>query len=198
MYKRLLIVTFTIICLCAVLTLLPIHGETGVYKNVLRLHVLANSDSEEDQELKLYVRDEILNVTGELFVDCQSRAEAEQMVIENMVLIQSTAEKAISEKGYDYPVSILLGEEEYPTKNYESACFPSGEYLSLRVMIGDADGENWWCVLFPPMCLGAASSSEAFAEVGFTGEQYNIITETDEPKYKIRFKLLESIEKAVN
>ncbi len=198
MYKRLLIVTFTLIGLCTILTLLPIHGEDEIYDNVLRLHVLANSDSEEDQELKLRVRDELLGVTENIFADCKTREDAERLVRENMSLIQSTAEGAISAAGYSYPVSISLSEEEYPTRNYESACFPAGEYMSLRVMIGEAEGQNWWCVLFPPMCVGAASESDAYAQVGLTGEQYGIITETDNPKYKIRFKLLETIDRAVN
>lgn len=198
MYKRLLIVTFAIIFLCVILTVLPIHGESEIYDSVLRLHVIANSDSEADQSLKLAVRDEILEVTSDLFLDCKSREEARSKAIENLTLLESAARKAILDRGYDYPVSISIGNEEYPTKNYESCCFPAGEYLSLRVMIGEAAGQNWWCVLFPPMCVGAASDSEAFAEVGLTGEQYNIITQTDDPKYKIRFKLLESIENAID
>jgi stage II sporulation protein R len=198
MYKRLLIVTFAIIALCAILTILPIHGESEIYDNVLRLHVIANSDSTEDQELKLLVRDEILRVSEDIFSNCKSRDQAQIKALENLDMIEQAAIRVIRENGYDYGVSIALSTEEYPTKNYESCCFPAGEYLSLRVMIGESEGQNWWCVLFPPMCVGAASSSEAYAEVGLTGEQYNIITQTDNPKYKVRFKLLESIEKAID
>ena len=86
--------------------------------------------------------------------------------------------------------------EEYPERSYDSVCFPSGEYLSLRVCIGEAEGQNWWCCLFPPLCLGASSVSskqaeDSFISVGLTPSQYKIITETDKPVYKIRFKLLE-------
>lgn len=198
MYKRILIVTFAIIGLCAILTILPIHSEGQIYDSVLRLHVLANSDSEEDQALKLSVRDAILADTAHLFADCKSRGEASAVVSENLPLLQMSAERAISEAGYSYPVRIELGEEEYPTKNYESACFPAGEYLSLRVLIGEGVGQNWWCVLFPPLCVSAASESDGSVEVGLYGDQYAIVTETEDIKYKIRFKLLEAIEKAVN
>ena len=198
MYKRILIVTFAIIGLCAILTILPIHSEGQIYDSVLRLHVLANSDSEGDQALKLSVRDAILADTAHLFADCKSRDEASAVVNENLPLLQMSAERAISEAGYSYPVRIELGEEEYPTKNYESACFPAGEYLSLRVLIGEGEGQNWWCVLFPPLCVSAASESDGSIEVGLYGDQYAIVTETEDIKYKIRFKLLEAIEKAVN
>ena len=196
MYKRLLTVTIVILGLAIIFSILPIHGESEIYESVLRLHVIANSDSEEDQALKLTIRDEVLKSTQELFADCKTRDEAQEILTQNLVLIQAVAEQTVEEHGYSYPVSVELGEEEYPTKNYESCCFPSGEYLSLQIKIGDADGQNWWCVLFPPMCVGAASKGNAFAEVGLTGDQYNIITQTENPKYKVRFKLLEAFENA--
>ena len=199
MYKRILIATFTIIGLYVLLGFLPIHSEAAIYDNVLRLHVLANSDSSEDQALKLEVRDRILEETATLFKNCKSKDEAREAVESNLDKIREIAEQTVREAGYDYDVSVSLGEEEYPTKNYEECCFPAGEYLSLRVMIGEAEGENWWCVLFPPLCLDAAGESrEVFAEVGLTDEQYSFITETDNPKYKVRFKLLEVIEGAMH
>ncbi len=198
MYKRLLIFTFFLIGLTAVLGFLPIHGESEVYQNVVRLHVLANSDSEEDQDLKLRVRDAILEKTQLMLKGCTSKSQAQQIIEYNLPEIEATAKSTVNLAGYDYSVSVQLGNEEYPTKNYESCCFPSGEYLSLRVLIGSAEGQNWWCVLFPPMCLSAATdSSEAFAQVGLTGEQYNVITQTQNPKYKVRFKLLEAFESAL-
>ena len=199
MYKRILIATFTIIGLYVLLGFLPIHSEAAIYDNVLRLHVLANSDSSEDQALKLEVRDRILEETATLFNDCKSKDEARAAVESNLDKIREIAEQTVREAGYDYSVSVSLGEEEYPTKNYEECCFPAGEYLSLRVMIGEDEGENWWCVLFPPLCIDAAGESrEVFAEVGLTDEQYSFITETDNPKYKVRFKLLEVIEGAMH
>ena len=199
MYQRLLIVTILILCLTVIVNALPIHGEAEVYDNVVRLHVIANSDSEADQALKLAVRDAVLQETQSLFVGCKSKGEAENSVKQNISLIESVAQETIRANGYDYAVSVELGIEEYPTKNYESCCFPSGEYMSLKIKIGEAVGQNWWCVLFPPLCLGAASNSEqAFTEVGLSGDQYNMITQTDNPKYKIRFKLLEVFEGMLN
>ena len=199
MYKRILIATFTIIGLYVLLGFLPIHSEAAIYDNVLRLHVLANSDSSEDQELKLEVRDRILEETATLFKDCKTKDEAREAVESNLDKIREIAEQTVRDAGYEYDVSVSLGEEEYPTKNYEECCFPAGEYLSLRVMIGEAEGENWWCVLFPPLCLDAAGESrEVFAEVGLTDEQYSFITETDNAQYKVRFKLLEVIEGALS
>ena len=197
MYKRLLIATITVLGLSIILSMLPIHGETEIYENVLRLHVLANSDGEEDQALKLAVRDEVLKETQELFADCKTREEAQEILTQNLGVIQRTAQDAVRSAGYSYSVTVELGEEEYPTRNYESCCFPAGEYISLRIKIGEAQGQNWWCVLFPPMCVGAATNDNAFAEVGLTGDQYNIITQTEKPKYKVRFKLLEAFEQTV-
>ncbi len=196
--KDLLAVTTAIILIFIILGALPIHGENEVYDSVLRLHVLANSDSEEDQALKFEVRDSILNVSSKLLGEAKTKDDAANIINENIALLTETAQKTVRENGYDYPVSITLGNESYPRRNYEQLCFPSGEYLSLKVMIGEAEGQNWWCVLFPPLCLSAASdkkaSEDAFISVGLTDEQYRLITETDTPKYKVRFKILEAIE----
>ena len=198
MYKRILIVTFAIIGLCAILTILPIHSEDQIYDSVLRLHVLANSDSDEDQALKLKVRDAIILKSAHLFESCKTRDEAKAVALQSIDLLKETAEDVVRDEGYSYAVSIKLGNESYPTRNYESVCFPSGEYLSLRVLIGEGEGENWWCVLFPPLCLSAASEGGEAIEVGLNSDQFAIVTETDNPTYKIRFKLLEAIEKAIN
>ena len=194
MYRKLLIFTVCVLGLTVLLGFLPVHGETQIYENVLRLHVLANSDSEEDQELKLKVRDAVLEYTESIFEPCTNKEEAQKILNENLDAIRDIAQDTVYSGGYDYEVSIELGEEEYPTKNYESCCFPSGKYTSLRIMIGSAQGKNWWCVLFPPLCLSAAAEGgEAFAQVGLNDYQYGIITQTDSPKYKARFKILEAI-----
>ncbi len=182
----------------AISGLLPVHGEAEVYRKVLRLHVVANSDSDEDQALKLAVRDAVIKSERLICSDCQNVEEARELLSSRLDDIKRCAEEVIAEHGYSYPVRVSLGQESYPTKSYGSLCFPSGEYLSLRVLIGEAEGKNWWCVLFPPLCLGAASSSEtnedAFISVGLTPEQYKVITETNEPIYQARFKLLEVLE----
>lgn len=198
--KTVTLLTALTLVLFLFLGLMPVHGEVGLYDNVLRLHVLANSDSEEDQALKLRVRDDILAHCSPRLAECQSRAEAEETVLAMQSEILAVAQRTVFEEGYDYGVSVTLGEEEYPERTYDSLCFPSGEYLSLRVCIGEAEGKNWWCVLFPPLCLETASiktrkeAEEAFIAAGFTPEQYKIITETDKVTYRIRFKFLEILE----
>lgn len=199
-YQRILTGGIVLLFLLGLFYVLPIHGEQEIYERVVRLHVLANSDSKQDQALKLKVRDEVLRVTEPLLTDCGSREQAEQILTEHADEIEAAAQAVVYAQGYDYPVSVLLGKEEYPTRNYENCCFPGGTYVSLRVCIGDAEGQNWWCVLFPPLCLSAASADgeqsneEAFIAVGLTGEQYRVITETDNVKYRIRFKILETVQ----
>ena len=199
MYKRILIVFFTICSVLLFLGTLPVHGEAEVYDSVVRLHVLANSDSEEDQALKRKVRDALLEKTAPLLSSCSSREEACAALEAHMDELKQIAEEVIRAEGYDYPVTILLGEEEYPEKNYDSICFPSGKYTSLRVCIGNAEGQNWWCCLFPPLCLGNSTVSsedaeDAFISVGLTPNQYKIITQTEKPIYRVRFKILELLQ----
>ena len=196
--KKLFTLIAVVVFIFIFIGLMPIHGESEIYDSVLRLHVLANSDSEEDQALKLRVRDSILARSAELLADCNTREEAIEVINASREDLLEAAKNTVQDEGYDYPVRIELCEEEYPTRSYESMCFPSGEYLSLRVLIGDAEGQNWWCVLFPPLCLSAATeraaAEDAFISVGLTDDQYKIITETDTPAYQVRFKILESIE----
>ena len=150
MKRNILIIFITLTVLAITLAVLPIHGESEIYSDVLRLHVIASSDSEEDQALKLLVRDAVLEEAQALLGEVCNKAQAEKTVYENLERLRSVAEKTVRDNGYDYPVAIELGKEEYPTKNYESCCFPAGEYTSLRILIGEASGQNWWCVLFPP------------------------------------------------
>ncbi len=177
---------------------LPVHGEEEIYDTVVRLHVLANSDSEEDQALKLRVRDAVLAVTSPLVADCTSQAEAMVVLEAHMPALEAAARAVMAAEGRTDAVTVLLGEEEYPTRIYETCCFPAGTYVSLRVCIGAAEGQNWWCVLFPPLCLSAATADkdqeDAFVQVGLSKDQYGIITETGKTKYKVRFKLLEVVQ----
>ena len=198
MKKQILILFLTLTLLIGLLAVLPVHSESQIYENVVRLHVIANSDSDEDQALKLLVRDTILTKTKELLENVTNRQKAEEILSQNLENLRLVAEQTIIENGYSYPVEVAIDKEEYPTKNYESCAFPAGEYTSLRIMIGNATGQNWWCVLFPPLCLSAATDKDAYTAVGITDSQYQIITETKNPKYKIRFKILESFNEFIN
>lgn len=193
--KRALGFLMAAILLVAAFAILPIHGEEAVYDSVIRLHVLANSDETADQQLKLAVRDTVLATTSALLQDTKTRDEAERILSENLEQIRTAAEACVRKNGSSDAVVVSLGEEDYPTREYENLAFPAGEYLSLRVMIGEAAGKNWWCVLFPPLCLSAATTKaeaeEVFLSAGLTEEQYRIITDSDNTKYKLRFKILE-------
>ena len=198
MPKRFYVALAAAMVILMALSYLPIHGEAEVYDTVLRLHVLANSDSEEDQALKLKVRDAVLEVTAPLLEDVTDRDGAEAVIRAHMTQIQAAAETVVAKNGSRQTVTVMLDTEDYPTRNYESCAFPAGKYLSLRICLGDAEGQNWWCVLFPPLCLSTATAKDeaedAFIQVGLSKEQYGIITETGKTKYKVRFKLLEVIE----
>ena len=195
MIKKALICFCTLVFIAAVLLpLLPLEGEAQVYDSAIRLHVLANSDSEEDQALKLKVRDSILELVSKEIEGCNTRYDAECKVEDIRDDITIAAQNRIYAEGYDYAVHVTLDNEYYPTREYEGVKMPAGTYLSLRVLIGDAEGQNWWCVLFPPLCLSSSVEAEdALAGAGMTEENVATITE-DKPVYRIRFKLLEFLQ----
>ncbi len=179
--------------------ILPVHGEEQIYDAVIRLHVLANSDSEKDQALKMQVRDAVLIEASEALEGCADRGEAAARLTDLLPHLTQAAKQRLQDLGCEDEVTVTLSKEPYPTRNYESFCFPAGEYLSLRVMIGQAQGQNFWCVLFPPLCMSAATvtreqAEEEFIEVGLSKDQYAIITETENTKYKLRFKFLETLQ----
>ena len=191
--KKILIPIIAVLLLTA-LTVFPTASDMEIYGKVIRLHVIANSDSEYDQQLKLKVRDGILSTVEELTRGCKTKDEAERVLRENSGEIKDAAYRVLEENGSDLSVGIEIGQEKYPTREYENLRLPSGTYCSVRVKLGDADGKNWWCVLFPPLCLNSSvKAEEELLQVGFTPDQVGIITESSSPKYKIKFKLLEII-----
>lgn len=197
--RRAIVLGLLSLLICLGAMYLPVHGEEDVYDAVIRLHVLANSDSDEDQSLKMQVRDAVLTRATEALDGCADRDEAARRLTDIIPSLTATAEETLRQANCDDSVRVTLSKEQYPTRNYESFCFPAGEYLSLRVMIGEAEGQNFWCVLFPPLCMTAATVSKETAEqefiaVGLTPNQYGIITETQNTKYKLRFKLLETLQ----
>lgn len=178
----------TVLAAALVCTFFPTAADAALYEDVLRLHVIAASDSDADQATKLAVRDALLELTAPILAGCTSRDEAAARLADAAPLLEQTAEATA---GCD--ASVLLGEERYPTRTYASAALPAGEYLSLRVVLGEGAGQNWWCVLFPPLCLSAATDTEAVCiEAGLTPAEYRLITGEDgEVRYRIKFKLLE-------
>ena len=137
--------------------------QDSVYERVLRLHVIANSDSDDDQRIKYEVRDAILAATASLLGDCADKEEAVERVNSSREIILDAAAEVLSKNGVDYGADMLVGQENYPERVYEGAAYPAGEYTSVRVVLGDGEGQNWWCVLFPPLCLSAALEKKADA-----------------------------------
>ncbi len=170
--------------------IIPTSEDCEIYDSCVRLHILANSNSESDQELKLKVRDRMLEKISEY--DAKNKEEALLQIEEDKKELIEMAKATILENGYYYDVDIEIGVESYPTRHYEDFSLPAGEYTSVKVLIGEGKGENWWCVLYPPLCTRAAIryDDDACVDVGLTKDQYSLITQTN-GKYKIKFKILE-------
>ena len=173
------------------------HTVSGnLSDNFFRLHILANSDSEIDQNLKLKVRDSIIEYMNSQDISNSTKAEVISIVENNLENYKLIAEKVISEKGFEYPVSVEIGNFHFPTKVYGNISLPAGYYDALRIKIGNAEGENWWCSLFPPLCFVDISSgvidesSKDNLKENLSDEEFAIITSSDE-KIKLKFKLLE-------
>ena len=164
---------------------------------VFRLHVLANSNSEEDQNLKLKVRDSLLNYMNGLCSNCSTKQEAISIANEHKDDFQKIAEQTIKENGYDYTAKINIDNFYFPTKNYGDISLPAGYYDALRVEIGEAKGKNWWCVMFPSLCFIDVSSgvvddnAKENLQDNLQKESYDIISDSKKPDIKLKFKLIE-------
>lgn len=163
----------------------------GIRNNVLRIHIIANSDSEEDQSLKLRVRDEILSRCSYLFEDTENISQTIETAKENLPLIEDVAKSVIEENGFYYDVSSEIVKMDFDKKVYENFTMPKGSYNAIRIKIGEAKGKNWWCVMYPPLCVPTVSETE-MAEY-LTDEEIDIITSPQ--KYEVRFKCVEIYEK---
>jgi len=189
--KGLTIFTSLVLIVCALCSFLPVGDEAEIYDNTIRLHVIANSDSEHDQSVKLYVRDAVLEKVAALTKDAQNVEEAEAIINSNIGYIREEAKAALAEKGENIAVNVTLSEEYYPTREYESFRLPAGKYTSLRILIGEAEGKNWWCVLYPELCTSGAKTDEALIKTGFSKDQIDILTGGEKPQYRLKFKILE-------
>ncbi|GAB6169204.1 stage II sporulation protein R [Clostridium carnis] len=124
-----------------------------IVDKIIRFHVIANSDSEEDQSLKLKVRDKVIDFISGKLSNCTSLDEAREVVLSNKNEINRISSEVIKENGYTYKVTSMLSRENFPDKVYGEMVFPQGEYEAFRILIGEASGQNWWCVMFPPLCF---------------------------------------------
>lgn len=171
----LLAVTLVVACI-------PTEAEAAIYEDTVRLHIRARSDSAEDQAVKLEIRDRLLEKYGEYPTPC-NKNEAEQVLKERLEEIENDVNLWLVELGCDYTAEVSLGVEWFPTREYEGFTLPAGEYDALIVSLGGGEGQNWWCVMYPPMCLDAAVGNRVYTE-----EERGLIAGG---KYRVRFKLLE-------
>lgn len=184
------------IALIVALSALLLTGATlqrtsdALSDKLVRLHVVANSDSEEDQALKLQVRDSVLRVLESRLDGVTDIGEAKQIIEASLPEIERAARETLSAQDSEYGVRVTLCEERFPTTDYDNFSLPAGTYTSLRVKIGKAAGHNWWCVVFPPVCAAASMEETAAAAVGLTEDQISLITR-DSGGYVVKFRLLE-------
>lgn len=159
-----------------------------IRRQVLRLHILANSDTEEDQALKAAVRDAVLANSSTLFASADDRETVLLSAAQSLESIRQIAEGVLREAGCDHKVEVILTRLPFTTRVYEEFTLPAGEYDAVQIRIGDAQGQNWWCVLYPPLCLPAATDRQALNKV-WQGKQLDILTKP--VKYRYRFALLD-------
>ncbi|WP_297435314.1 stage II sporulation protein R [uncultured Clostridium sp.] len=168
----------------------------GISEKIIRFHVLANSDSDKDQELKLKVRDEVIGYMTPILNESKSLNESRELLLSNQEKVIEIAKEVIKKEGYDYDVNVELAMTNFPVKTYGNVTLPQGEYEAFRVLIGEAKGENWWCVMFPPLCfidmskgqISYEKSEEQLSGV-LTEEEQSLITDSEDSKIEFRFKI---------
>lgn len=189
----------SIVCGFLVTIMLGLCGFSGrcdvIRSSVLRLHILANSDSESDQNLKLLVRDAIQNEAGYIFDGAENIEDATKIATEEKERFLKIARRVIAEQGYDYDVDLIVTQEYFETRTYEEVTLPAGTYTAVKIVIGEGAGKNWWCVLFPCMCLPAAQESSELSKVLDDDE---ISVAQSNPKYEVRFKVVEWFQSIVS
>ncbi len=189
--KYLLNLSASILAASVLLSVFPSGEDCAIYDDVIRLHVIAASDSEEDQALKRKVRDAVLDCVETELSDCTNYDEALAAVTAMQDRIASAAESCVAENGENCSVRVTLGEEAYPRRDYGSVVLPAGTYTSLRVILDEGEGQNWWCVLFPTVCVRFADAGEEeYVAAGFTPKEYQLISGQG-TGWKIRFRVLE-------
>ena len=166
--------------------------KEGLEEKIIRFHIRANSDKQEDQTLKLKIRDEILKEMGEKFKDTKDLNESRDIIKSNMKRMKVITENVISKEGEDYSVEITLGQDDFPTRKYGNLVFPAGEYETLLITLGEGKGQNWWCVMFPPLCFVDITHSVAYNLEKELGVE---IKEGQVPTLKLKWKIVELIKK---
>ncbi len=197
--KRFLILFFLLTLFVLISALSYVTAVSNdIADSVFRLHVIANSDSSEDQALKLKVRDNLLSYMNTLTKNCSSKEDAINLAKEHQEDFYKIAKQTITENGFSYPVTVEIGTCDFPTKTYGDISLPAGSYDALRVKIGDAKGKNWWCVMFPPLCFVDVTSgvvpneSKEQMKDNLSDEEYELISDTNyNNEIHFKFKLIE-------
>ena len=190
--KKLITYTVMILCVTLIIAVMPTDAEGAIYEDTVRLHILANSDRENDQALKIRLRDDILAEFSDELSAFEDADEAKEMLKSALPEINAFAEERIKEYGYSYGVEVTLTEEWYDTREYGDFTLPKGYYTSLRVIIGEGEGQNWWCVMYPPLCLDMALE-KAPGDDGikkYSDNEFRLVTSGT---YQAKFKILELV-----
>lgn len=204
-YKNTILMIITLLILFLAFIIISAYSYVSavsydISESVFRLHVIANSNSAEDQALKYKVRDSLLNYMNSITYNISSKNEAMEIAKEHIDDFKEIAENVIKENGYDYCVNIAIGKHDFPTKYYGDISLPAGIYDALRVEIGSASGQNWWCVMFPPLCFVDVTSgvvpneSKDSLKSNLTDEEYDLITVNNSSDISFKFKIVELIE----
>ena len=201
MKKKLNFIFILTILIFLYITLLSFNYSQAISTNlsdsVFRLHIIANSDSSADQELKLKVRDNIIKYMNTLTASSSNKSEVISIASNHLNSFKEIALNTIKENGYNYNVNVEIGNFYFPTKTYGDISFPSGNYDALKIEIGEAIGQNWWCVLFPPLCFVDITSgvvpedSKEQLEDNLSEEEFALVSEDSDPQIKFKFKILE-------
>ncbi len=188
LFMKVLISTFI---LMVTLTLVPFESTCSeLCEDVFRLHILANSDSSFDQQLKLSVRDEVIEKISPLYDEVENKEEAKVITENNLSLIEDIAKEVLSQNGVNYEVEARVTNKFFDTRYYDDFTMPAGMYDTLEISIGEGKGKNWWCVMYPSLCVGA--SSKTIMSEDLTDDEFEVIT-SDDIEYK--FKIVEYFEK---
>lgn len=210
-YSKKIVLSF-IFLISALIVSYSVEAYGSMYQlkdKVIRLHVIANSDTFEDQQLKYKVRNELISTFDKEFEFISSKEESEKIIIKKIDEIRNIAEETIKREGYDYDVNVYYGNYEFPRKQYEEIVLPEGNYDAVRIEIGSAKGKNWWCVMFPPLCFvdfGNTENAEPVFDVDTEKKLQEVLTqeEIEDIKtkrglegIKLKSKIFELVEKGM-
>ncbi|NLJ57320.1 MAG: stage II sporulation protein R [Tissierellia bacterium] len=206
-YKKILISALLVVFAITIAYSVEAYTTMAKLNNkLIRLHVVANSDSVDDQQLKYKVRNQVITSFNEEFENVGSKEESEKTIIEKIHLIRSQAEKVIKDEGYGYDISVYYGNYKFPRKVYEEIVLPEGYYDAVRIEIGQGEGNNWWCVMFPPMCFLDFGKNKDLAVIDIETEEKlqeilspeeieSIKTKRGIENIKLKSKIFEFVEK---